>query len=411
MPDRLARRALTLVASLGLAIPVASADVVTDWNKVACQVVYDAKLGPPLANRSLALTQTAVFEAVNRITGRYATGKTREENAANASLEAAVAAANRAILSAAAPAQRAAIEAAYDKALAAIPDGDKKKAGIAVGERAAALVQEARHDDGAFSPEQYRPATKPGVYVPTTIPAVPQWPERKPWMLASPSQFRPGPPPKLDSALWARDYNEIKAIGAAKSATRTPEQTEIARFWEANMPSIYYGLLRSAAEQPGRDVTRNARLLEAAAQGMEDAIIAVFDAKYHYAFWRPITAIRNGDQDGNDATARDASWTPFIETPMHPEYPCAHCILAATVGTILKADFGKDPMPELSTTSYTAGGVTRRWKSVEDFMQEVDDARIYDGVHYRNSTEVGTAMGRQIGELAVKKHFAAAAQP
>jgi len=411
MPERNARFAVAIAAIAGFAIPVADADVVTDWNAFACQVVYDAKLGPPMANRALAMTQTAVFDAVNRITGRYPAGKSGEGTVGNASVDAAVAAANRAVLSAAAPAQRAAIDAAYEKAVGAVANGDARKAGIAVGERAAAAVIEARHDDGAMTAETYRPPTKPGVYIPTTIPAIPQWPGRKPWMLESPSQFRPGPPPKLDSALWARDYNESKALGAAKSTARTPAQTEIAKFWEANMPSIYYVILRSVATQAGRDVTRNARLYEAVAQGMDDAIIAVFDAKYHYLFWRPITAIRNGDQDGNDATARDASWVPFIETPMHPEYPCAHCILAATVGTILKADVGRDPMPELSGTSYTAEGVTRRWKSVEDFMQEVDEARIYDGVHYRNSTEVGTAMGRRVGELAVKKHFAAAANP
>ena len=411
MPEIRIRRALIAITAAALATPVAGADVVSDWNTTACQVVSDAKLGPPIANRTLALTQTAVFEAVNRITGRYPAGKSDEGTVANASLEAAVAAANRAILSAGAPAQRAAIDAAYEKAVAAVTDSDARKTGIAVGERAAAAMLEARHDDGAMASESYRPPTKPGVYIPTTIPAVPQWPQRKPWMLTSPSQFRPGPPPKLDSALWARDYNEIKAVGAAKSTTRTPAQTEIAKFWEANMPSIYYTVVRSVATQPGRDVTRNARLYAAVAQGMDDALIAVFDAKYHYQFWRPLTAIRNGDQDGNDATGRDASWAPFIETPMHPEYPCAHCILAATVGTILKAELGRDPMPEISSTSYTADGATRRWTSVEDFMQEVDDARIYDGVHYRNSTVVGTAMGRQVGELAAKKHFAVAAKP
>src|SRR5262245_36695460 len=411
MLERIARGALPVAAIAALAVPGANADVVTDWNAIACQVVYDAKLGPPMANRALALTQTAVFDAVNRITGRYPAGKSGEGTVANASLEAAVAAVNRAVLAAAAPAQRAAIDAAYEKAVVAVTDGDARKAGIAVGERAAAAVLEARHDDGPMAAESYRPPTKAGVYIPTTIPAVPQWSQRKPWMLTSPSQFRPGPPPKLDSALWARDYNEIKAVGAAKSTKRTPEQTQVAKFWEANMPSIYYTVLRSVATQPGRDVTRNARLYAAVAQGMDDAIIAVFDAKYHYQFWRPVTAIRNGDQDGNDATDRDASWTPFIETPMHPEYPCAHCILAATVGTILTAELGRDPMPEISSTSYTAEGATRRWTSIEDFMQEVDDARIYDGVHYRNSTEVGTSMGRQVGALAAQKHFAAAAKP
>ena len=234
---------------------------------------------------------------------------------------------------------------------------------------------------------------------------MPQWPQRKPWILESPSQFRPGPPPALDSERWARDYNEVKSLGAKNGSTRTAEQTEIARFWEATLPSIYYGVVRSVADQPGRDLARNARLFAAVTQAMDDAIIAVFDAKYQYGFWRPITAIRNGDRDRSDATERDAGWTPFIETPMHPEYPCAHCILAATVGTVVQAEIGDGKTPTLTTTSYMVEGSKRSWNSTEDFIQEVAVARIYDGVHYRNSTEVGIAMGRKIGALAAGKHF------
>ena len=139
------------------------------------------------------------------------------------------------------------------------------------------------------------------------------------------------------------------------------------------------------------------------AQATNDALIAVFDAKYHYGFWRPVTAIRNGDLDGNDATGRDASWTPFIDTPLHPEYPCAHCILASTVGTVLEAEIGAGATPTLRTRSPTAPGVVRSWTRIEDFVQEVADARVFDGVHYRNSTRVGLAMGKQIGALAAAR--------
>lgn len=404
MRSRFARHALASLACVALLAPAAGADVVTDWDKVACDTVGAAKPSTPAGVRALALTQTAVFEAVNRITARYPDAS--REQAANASVEAAVAAANRAALTRLLPAGKDAVEAAYEKAIAAIPDGDARNAGIAIGERAAADVIARKHGDGYEAPESYRPVTQPGVYVPTTIPAVPQWPQRKTWLLDSPSQFRPGPPPTLDSALWARDYNEVKALGAKVGSTRSAEQTQIAKFWEATLPSIYHGLVRSVAERPGRDLTQNARLFAAVAQGMDDALIAVFDAKYHYAFWRPVTAIRNGEIDGNDATERDPSWTPFIDTPMHPEYPCAHCILSGTVGTILVADSNGEPLPELSTTSYMLEGVTRRWKGADDFMQEVANGRIYDGVHYRNSTEVGTAMGRKVGALAAKIHFA-----
>jgi hypothetical protein len=134
-------------------------------------------------------------------------------------------------------------------------------------------------------------------------------------------------------------------------------------------------------------------------------LIAVFDAKYHYNFWRPITAIRNGDIDGNDATDQDPGWTPFIDTPMHPEYPCAHCIVSGTVGTVLQAEIGTGPLPALTTTSYIVKDAARSWTTLDAFMQEVANARIYDGVHYRNSTEVGTAMGKQIGALAAAKYL------
>ena len=382
-----------LILSCTLGLP-AAADVITDWNLRAESFAFEGKLATPAANRVMAIVQAAVNEAV-RGGGR------------DASSAAAVATANCLTLPALVPSQKEAIDRACRVALAAVPDGPAKDAGVAAGEKAAREVLALRADDGAAAPESYRPQTAPGVYVPTTIPAVPQWPQRKPWLLSSAAQFRPGPPPALGSDRWAADYNEVKALGARTGSIRTEEQTAIARFWEATFPSIYFGVVRSVANQPDRSILRNARLFAAVTQAMDDAVIAVFDAKYQYGFWRPITAIRNGDNDGNDATARDPSWTPFIETPMHPEYPCAHCIIAASVGTVVNADVGNDPMPTLTTASYTANGATRSWTKVEDFIQEVSNARIYDGVHYRNSTEVGMAMGRQIGALAARKHFGA----
>src|SRR6266850_1657357 len=282
-----------------------------------------------------------------------------------------------------------------------VTDANAKAADIAVGEQTATACL-GRVDEGLTLPDTYRPHATSGVYVPTLLPAVPNWGKRKPWAMTSGSQFRPGPPPGLTSERWTRDYNEIKALGAKNSTQRTPEQTAIAKFWEATAPVVYWPVARSVAAVPGRDVTANARLLAMAAMAMDDGLIAVFDAKYTYNLWRPITAIRNGDADGNDATERDPSWTPFIDTPMHPEYPCAHCIVSGALGAVLEAEIGSGPTPRLSSASSTAGGAVRTWTSVGDFTKEVAQARIYDGVHFRTSTEVGSAMGKKIGELAAK---------
>jgi hypothetical protein len=389
------------VAVLAALASPARADTVTDWNTKAADILVAHRLGPPPANRGLAIVQVSVFEAVNAITKRYPQASRLQVDApAGASVDAAIAAANVAVLAKLAPSQLTTIDAAYQAALAAVPDGAAKSDGVTVGEKAAAAVLAMRADDGAAAADVYRPVTSAGVYVPTALAAAPQWAQRKPWVMTRADQFRPGPPPDLRSALWARDFNEIKSLGAKNSTSRTPEQTEIARFWEAVVPQVYLPVVHSVAKQPGRDLTQNARLLSATYQAVDDALIAVWDAKFHYALWRPITAIRNGDIDGNDATDRDAGWLPFIETPMHPEYPCAHCIVSAAIGAVLQAEIGSGTMPMLSGTSPTLPGVTHTWSSIADFTREVANARIYDGVHYRNSTEVGSAMGRKIGELS-----------
>jgi PAP2 superfamily len=392
-----------IVAMLWAGATPATADVVSDANAKAADIA-SRHPGTPPAVRIMAIVQASVFEAVNAITGRYAPLRAKITAAPGASVEAAVAAATRASLSKLMPTQQAAIDADYQAALKPLADGPAKTNGIAVGEQAAASIFAWRADDGVALPDTYRPATTAGVYVPTLLPAVPGWGKRKPWVLTGGEQFRPGPPPALTSQTWARDYNEIKALGAKNSTQRTPEQTAFAKFWEATAPAVYWPVARSITAAPGRDLTENARVLAVAGMAMDDALIAVFDAKYTYNFWRPITAIRNGDLDGNDATERDLSWTPFIDTPMHPEYPCAHCIVSASLGAVLAAEIGAGPTPKLSSTSSMAAGAVRTWASVDDFTKEVAEARICDGVHYRFSSEVGTAMGKKIGEVAAKKY-------
>jgi hypothetical protein len=387
-------KAFLFTLPLALAAWYCRADVLTDWNIKSGEIITEAKIGTPPAIRIMAVVQTAAMHAVD---------ETARASSDAAIAQAAIAAAHRTVLLKMLPAQQAQIETAYSTALNQIADATAKNAGIAIGERCATNLIAHRLDDGATAPETYRPRTSAGAYVPTTATAAPQWAQRKPWLLSSPAQFRPAAPPALDSAAWAREYNEVKNLGARNSTHRSTEQTDIARFWEYSLPAIYFGVARSVALQPGRDVARNARLFAAIAQAMDDAMIAVWDAKYHYNFWRPVTAIRNGDIDGHDGTAREAGWLPLLDAPLHPEYPSGHSILAATVGTIIKADMASGPMTTVSTSSPTAKGVTRQWNSMEEFVQEVSNARIYAGIHFRAATEAGMAMGRQVGGLAVNK--------
>jgi PAP2 superfamily len=386
-----------LIVTLLAGVSGAHADVVTDANGRAAEIA-SRHPSTPISVRMMAIVQVSVFEATTAITARYPAFRVKVTPAPGASVEAAVAAATRTALLKLIPPQQAAIEADYQAALKSIPDGPAKSAGIAVGEQAATAVLASCAEDGSMAPNVYRPHTTPGVYVPTVFPVVPHWGKRKPWILTSGDQFRPGPPPALTSDTWKRDLAEIKAVGGKTSTQRTPEQTAIAQFWEATAPAVYWPVARSVAAQPGRDVTDNARLLAVAAMAMDDALIAVFDAKYAYNLWRPVTAIRNAEGD-----LRDPAWLPFIDTPMHPEYPCAHCIVSASLGAVLQAEIGSGPSPKLSSASSTAGGAVRSWNSVSDFWLEVAVARIYDGVHYRYSTEVGTAMGQKIGELAARR--------
>lgn len=370
----------------------ADADTVADWADMTTEIATDG----PNTIRTMALAQNAVYEAVNAITSRYPRDRVDLGPAQGASIDAAIAAASQTVLLHEAPNLKPQTDAAYDKSLHTMPDDDARMRGVNLGVRAAEDVL-AKHTDDLGNPEPYRPVTAPGVYVVTTFPLGVAVSQHKPWFLKSASQFRPGPPPALESAIWAHDYNETKTFGAANSTMRTPEQTDIARFWATALPDVHIGVVSSLARAPGREATRNARLFAAVTAALNDTEIAVFEAKYHFNFWRPITAIRNGDQDDNAATERDAGWLPLIVTPIQPEYPCAHCMIAATIATIIRLDVGTEPLPTLSTTSNTLPGVTRRWTRTEDVVQEVSNARIWDGVHYRNSGEVGARMGEQVG--------------
>jgi hypothetical protein len=393
-------------ASLAVAIPAsARANVITDWDEKAVAVVTPmAALGgttPYMAERMMAMVHVAMFDAVNSIERRYRPYLVQFPADAATSKEAAAATAAAALLATIDAKTAGEMKTALATYLASIPDGAAKSDGVRLGEAIAAKVIEARADDGCDAPDAYRPRTSPGVYVPTPITINSMWPEMKPFAIAEGSQFRPKPPIALDSVEWATDYNEIKDYGGQHSAKRTEQQTETARFWLVGAPAAYHPFTRQLVIAKQMGVVDSARFMGFVALGLNDAFIAVLDAKYHYNFWRPITAIRNGDSDGNPATEREATWQPIANTPMHPEYPCAHCILSGAVAGIVKTALGSTAIPEIAMTSPTAPGVTHRFTDMTAYIEEIANARIWAGFHYRFSTRIGTEMGYQIGEYVV----------
>jgi hypothetical protein len=380
--------------------PSAFADVITDWNEKAVAFVT-SRMVPAAGQRVVAIVQVAMFDAVNSIERRYRPYLIQLPAAATASKEAAAAAAAGTVLAGLYP-QETELTTAKAVYLATIPNGDAKAEGIKLGEAVADKILEARAKDGADAPDPYRYKTKPGVYVPTPTMVSSTWPNVKPLALTSASQFRPEPPIPLNSEQWAADYNEIKDLGSRTSSKRSVRQTEDARFWLITGPQSTEPVVRQILAARKLSLVDGARLMALTAIAASDAAVAVFDAKYFYEFWRPITAIRNGDQDNNPATERDATWQPIDNTPMHPEYPCAHCIISNAVATVLETALGTADGPEIVMTSPTAPGVTHRWTSVRAYADEVAHARIWAGFHYRFSVRVGQDMGRKIGEYVVK---------
>jgi hypothetical protein len=394
-------RMLAAIAIFGLAHP-AGADVIADWNENAVSFGVLHNIGPPPAERIIAMTQVAMFDAVNSIERKYRPYLVQLPTSATASKDAAAAAAAGTVLAGINPQTQLTMKSLLESYLAAIPDSPAKAEGIRIGEAVAAKILEERANDGARAPDTYRPRATAGIYVPTAPTAAPQWPNVRPFALTSASQFRPAPPVALESAEWAADYNEIKELGGRVSTKRSARQTEDARFWLVTDGRGYYPVIRALVEAKKLSLVDSARLFALAAVAREDALIAVFDAKYHYEFWRPVTAIRNGDIDNNSASERDAAWEPIDATPMHPEYPCAHCISSASLVGVIEVVFGTAEMPEVSIASPTAPGVVHRWTNVRAFSDEVSKARIWAGFHYRFSTKVGQDMGHKIGEYVAK---------
>jgi len=407
--SRKSAQALCLGASMILATAFgARADVVTDWNARA-EVIHIAKqrLSPAAAAREMAILHVSMFEAINAIERRYAPYKLDLTAGNDVSKEAAAATAAHAVLIVLHPDQQAKLDADLAASLASVAEGESKAKGIDLGRKAAAGIIALRANDGSNAPESYRPYTTAGVYVPTTMPASLTVGGVTPWVMKTGSQFRPAPPPALNSPTWTKDLNEIQEIGGRTSTKRTAAQTDIGRFWFTNGPQTWNPILRQVAASKELNLVDCARLFALAAIASNDAFIAVFDAKYAFNFWRPVTAIRDADLSENKATLRDPSWLPLGDTPMHPEYPCAHCISSSAVATVIQKVVGND-VAEITMTSPSAPGVTRKWTHIQDYSDEVSNARIYSGFHYRFSTEVANAMGKKIGELTMATQLARA---
>jgi hypothetical protein len=391
----------SIIAAALLSAP-ARADVVTDWNATTGTLVAnDVGNNPRL--RTLAMVHVAMSDAINTVKNRYSRVVATVPPAPEASAEAAAAAAARQILVQIYPAKKDKIEEAYAVSLKAIPEGPAKTEGIKLGTAVAEAVQADRANDGTSAPDTYRPHTAPGVYVPTTPPIQEQYARAKPWVIGSADQFRPGPPPALSSPEWARDYNEVKSLGGTKSTARTAEQTEAVKFWEnINFGPAWQAAARELAMKQEMPLAECARLFALLNVSLANAYIVNWDAKYTYNFWRPVTAIRNGDQDGNDATERDAGWTSFNPTPMHPEYPSQATINATIATAVLESVFGPVKAVPFTATDVRDATRKRQFASLADMAEEQKNVRVWGGVHYRFAIRTSEDVGRKVAAYMIE---------
>jgi membrane-associated phospholipid phosphatase len=387
---------------------VPSANVVLEWNTRTLEAIKATSTNPLLASRALAITQAAVYDAVNAIDGTYAPYVFNGQAPPTASPEAAAATAAYHTLVELFPTRRADFDAALASSLADVPDGPAENQGVAVGQAAAASILALRRHDGFDAVVPYTPGTDPGDWRPTPPAFLPalgaQWPQVTPFAMSSGAQFRPDAPPALDSAEYATAFNEVFELGRNTSATRTADQTEIARFWADGAGTSYalghWNIIaRGASVDEGLDLAGNARLFAHLNIAMADSIISTWDAKYVYNLWRPVTAIRAADTDGNPDTTVDTTWTPLLGTPNFPSYTSAHSTVSRSAATVLSALFGAD-------YQFTAGseglpGVTRTFDSFEAAATEAGQSRIYGGIHFQFDNVAGQEAGVQVGQYVV----------
>ena len=409
---RAVRRFVTVLAMC--AVPgLAGADPVMEWNDIARQLVVVPAQSPIQQTRLMAIVHVAMHDAVSGVTGEYEqyvaarSGRKRRHCPPNASPEAAaIAAGFNALKGLFGPSDF--LDTKYAASLTAhgVATTDP---GIAAGQAAAAGILALRqHDGAAEAAYPYLPpdAGEIGVWTPiSSAPAaqalLPGWGDVVPFVLRRGSQFRPDAPPALHSRRYARDYNEIAQIGASVSSTRTGEETQIALFWRASPTALWNPILRQAVESRELTLSETARVTALFYLAAADASIACWEAKYFYNYWRPQPAIRQGDMDGNAATGGDAAWQPLVPTPPHPEYPSGHASNSGAMAAVLRLVFGDTPGFVIEATSPQNVGFVRHWQAFSEGVQEVIDARVFSGIHFRNSDEVGARIGRQVARFVM----------
>ena len=398
--------AAALVVAVIAAPSEGQADVVTDWNVIALQAHAASSPNGILRTRVLAMVHAAVHDALNAIDRRadpYAFDMRAVETA---SAEAAVASAAFTVLSALVSSQQTMLSAAYAASLSTVPDGPMRDDGIAVGVLAAQHILLLRQNDGSGAVVPYTAGDDLGDWRPTPpafAPALlPHWGLVTPFVLRTADQFRGKGPLDLTTRRYARDVEEVRRLGSATSVDRTADQTQIALFWIEASVDGWCRIARTLSANAHLDLWQNARLFALITLAMADAYIAQFDEKYHYNFWRPVTAIQAGDTDNNPHTVGDPAWMALRPTPPIPEYSSAHAAVGAAAAEAMKRFFGTDDMP-FNTSSPTAGNVIRTFTGVRHAARENGVSRIYVGFHFRFSVEDGLKMGRRIGRFVVQR--------
>jgi hypothetical protein len=379
----------------------ARADAVTDWTAV----MEETTLGVPngtLPIRAAAIMQLAVFEAVNAIVGDYEPYLGSVSAPAGASPEAAAIAAAHRVLVGLLPDKTQSLDAKRAASLATLSDGAAKTAGIAVGEAAAVAMLTKRADDGIDADVPYAPGMLPGQYRPTPPDFTPAFGAHlgrvTPFAIDSAARFRVPSPPSLHSARYSRDYNEVKRVGDVASNERPKDRADVARFYEPDaIVPIYFSAARQVSLAQRKTLAENARIFALLGMAIFDAMVACFDSKYFYDYWRPVTAIRLGHTDSNRDTDADANWAPFVFTPPFPSYPSGHASFGGAARRVLERMYGAD-RHEITLASPLVPDVVLHYTSWKQITDDIDDARIYGGVHYRFDQEEAARQGRQIGK-------------